>query len=117
MNIRAATQKDLVELIEIGNLCFSPEETATEKEISEHLSTYIPTIFGVNTAPKYRKRGYAAIIMDQVIADAKHQWRKGCILTCKAELVHYYEKFGYLNKGVSQSKIADEVWYDIQLTF
>lgn len=42
-------------------------------------------IFGVNTAPKYRKRGYAAKLMEQVIQDAKKQGRKGCILTCKEE--------------------------------
>ncbi|MFJ5623917.1 GNAT family N-acetyltransferase [Peribacillus loiseleuriae] len=74
-------------------------------------------MFGVNTDPKYRKHGYAAKIMEQVIADAKKQGRKGCILTCKEELIHYYEKFGYKNEGISQSALGDAVWYDMRLEF
>lgn len=74
-------------------------------------------IFGVNTLPEYRKRGYAAMIMEQVIADSKKQGRKGCILTCKNELIPYYEKFGYKNKGISQSKLGGIVWYDMRLEF
>ncbi|EON70680.1 GNAT family N-acetyltransferase [Lysinibacillus sphaericus] len=74
-------------------------------------------IFGVNTVPKYRKHGYAAKMMEQVIADAKKQGRKGCILTCKKELIHYYEKFGYKNEGISQSSLGDSVWYDMCLEF
>ncbi|UNK15870.1 GNAT family N-acetyltransferase [Paenibacillus sp. N3/727] len=74
-------------------------------------------IFGVNTAPEYRKHGYAAKLMRQVIEDAKKQGRRGCILTCKKELIHYYEKFGYKNEGVSKSSIADAVWYDMRLEF
>ncbi|TCZ78112.1 GNAT family N-acetyltransferase [Paenibacillus albiflavus] len=74
-------------------------------------------IFGVNTVPKYRKRGYASKMMEQVIEDAKKQGRKGCILTCKEELIQYYVKLGYKNEGVSQSKLAGAVWYDMRLEF
>ena len=51
-------------------------------------------IFGVNTLPEYRRRGLAGRVMERVIADARAQGRKGCVLTCKDKLVHYYEKFG-----------------------
>ena len=74
-------------------------------------------IFGVNTHPLYRKQGYAARVMERVIADARIQGRKGCVLTCKDRLVHYYEKFGYKNEGVSQSTHGGVVWYDMRLTF
>lgn len=74
-------------------------------------------IFGVNTLPEYRRHGYAAKIMQQVIADAKSQGRKGCILTCKEELIHYYEKFGYKNEGISESVHGGAVWYDMRLEF
>lgn len=75
------------------------------------------TVFGVNTLPSYRRRGCAARLMKQVIADAKAQGRKGCTLTCKAALVHYYETFGYRNEGVSASVHGGAVWYDMRLTF
>ena len=40
-------------------------------------------IFGVNTIPAYRKRGYAGQLIQRAIDDAKAQGRKGLVLTCK----------------------------------
>ena len=74
-------------------------------------------IFGVNTLPDYRKRGLAGQVLERVIADAKAQGRKGCVLTCKDKLIHYYEKFGFQNEGVSESVHGGVVWYDMRLTF
>lgn len=75
------------------------------------------TVFGVNTLPQYRKQGLAAQVMERVIADARSQGRKGCILTCKDALIHYYEKFGYRNYGLSASQHGGAVWYDMRLEF
>lgn len=74
-------------------------------------------IFGVNTLPEYRRQGLAARVLERVISDAKAQGRKGCVLTCKEKLIHYYEKFGFQNEGVSQSVHGGVVWYDMRLTF
>ena len=54
--------------------------------------------------------------MQQVIADAKAQGRKGCVLTCKDGLLSYYEKFGFQNEGISKSVHGGVVWYDMRLT-
>lgn len=74
-------------------------------------------IFGVNTLPAYRRRGLAAQVLERVIADARAQGRKGCVLTCKDQLIHYYAKFGFQNEGVSQSVHGGVVWHDMRLTF
>lgn len=74
-------------------------------------------IFGVETRPEYRCRGYADLLLKTVISDVKTQNRKGIILTCKSKLVHYYEKFGFLNEGMSESKHGGELWYQMKLTF
>ena len=74
-------------------------------------------IFGVNTSPAYRRKGCAGRLMERVIADARAQGRKGCVLTCKAALVHYYEKFGYVSEGRSDSTHGGAEWYDMRLTF
>ena len=74
-------------------------------------------IFGVNTLPQYRRRGLAGQVLERVIADARAQGRKGCVLTCKDKLIHYYEKFGFRNEGVSASTHGGVVWYDMRLTF
>ena len=74
-------------------------------------------IFGVNTLPQYRRQGLAGQVLERVIADARAQGRKGCVLTCKDKLIHYYEKFGFQNEGVSASTHGGVVWYDMRLTF
>jgi predicted GNAT family N-acyltransferase len=43
--------------------------------------------------------------------------RKGIILTCKMELINYYSKFGFVNKGKSKSVHGGAEWYDMILEF
>lgn len=74
-------------------------------------------IFGVETDPAYRQQGYAALLMERAIADAREQGRRGCVLTCKEHLIAYYERFGYANCGVSASEHGGATWYDMRLEF
>lgn len=74
-------------------------------------------IFGVNTIPEYRRQGCAEKIIRQVISDANKQGRIGVVLTCKEKLIHYYEKFGFKNEGISESVHGGVVWYDMRLRF
>lgn len=74
-------------------------------------------IFGVNTLPEYRRQGLAEQVLRRVIADAKAQGRKGCVLTCKDKLLHYYGKLGFVDEGVSQSTHGGVVWYEMRLKF
>ena len=74
-------------------------------------------IFGVNTRPEYRRRGYAEKMLRRVIEDAREQGRKGVILTCKDKLIHYYAKFGFINEGVSGSEHGGALWYQMRITF
>ena len=74
-------------------------------------------IFGVNTIPEYRCRGLAGKVMEQVIEDAKKEGRQGCVLTCKDKLLPFYEKFGYVNYGISASNHGGATWYDMRLEF
>ena len=74
-------------------------------------------IFGVNTIPACRKKGYAGMLLQCAISDARAQGRKGLVLTCKEALVHYYVKFGFVNEGVSGSTHGGVVWYQMRLKF
>lgn len=74
-------------------------------------------IFGVNTLPEYRCKGYAAMVMCHVIEEARRQGCAGVILTCKEEKIAYYQKFGYEILGVSESVHGNAVWYDAILRF
>ncbi len=75
-------------------------------------------IFGVNTIPSCRKKGYAGMLIERAIEDARKQGRKGLVLTCKDKLVHYYAKFGFVNEGVSENSThGGVVWNQMRLTF
>lgn len=72
-------------------------------------------IFGVNTIPECRKKGYAGQLIRCAIEQAKKEGRKGLVLTCKDKLLHYYENFGFVNEGVSKSVHGNVVWYQMRL--
>ena len=74
-------------------------------------------LLGLDVLPAYRGRGYAAQLMQALIADARAAGRRGCILTCKEHLLHYYEKFGYRSLGISDSQHGGAQWYDMVLEF
>lgn len=108
-------------IIGFVNGCVTNEKTIRD-EMYEDSSLHDPkgayqSIFGLDVLPEYQRQGIAAKLMEQMIRDAKERGRKGLILTCKDRLIHYYEKFGYKNKGVSQSVHGGVVWYDMLLEF
>lgn len=91
-------------------------------EMFEDASYHIPdgnyqAIFGLDVIPDYRRHGIAVDLMEHLIQDARKKGRKGLILTCKDRLIHYYEKFGYRNLGLSASVHGGATWYDMILEF
>ena len=74
-------------------------------------------VFGVNTLPEYRKRGYAGKLINELIKDAKDKKRKGVVLTCKDKLIPYYSKFGFEYGGLSKSDHGGVVWHEMRLEF
>ena len=74
-------------------------------------------IFGVNTVPSHRRRGYAGQLLQRAIDDAKRQGRKGLVLTCKQEKLRYYARFGFVDEGVCGSSHGGAVWHQMRLTF
>lgn len=75
------------------------------------------SIFGIAVSPQHRNQGYAAQLMNHLIAQSQKENREGIILTCKSHLIRYYERFGFADKGVSESVHGGEVWHDMTLTF
>ena len=74
-------------------------------------------IFGVDTHPQYRNRGYASQLITRLIEDSRADGRRGVVLTCKQHLIKYYEKFGFVNEGISSSVHGGAVWYSMRLEF
>ena len=75
-------------------------------------------IFGVNTIPDCRRKGYAGLLIQRAIDDARKQGRKGLVLTCKPKLVSYYGRFRFVDEGVSEKSVhGTAVWHQMRLTF
>lgn len=95
-------------------------ETHIEDEFFKTMNLHIPNgdnivIFGLDVHPSYQKRGYAKELMKHFIEAAKMDGRKNVLLTCKAHLIGFYEQFGYINEGISQSEHGGAEWYDMYL--
>lgn len=75
-------------------------------------------IFGVNTVPEYRRQGLAGRLISETVKIAKKEGRHGLVLTCKDELVPYYTKFGFINKGITDKSVHGNVkWNQMRLSF
>ncbi|HIX58800.1 MAG TPA: GNAT family N-acetyltransferase [Candidatus Blautia gallistercoris] len=75
------------------------------------------TVFGLNVLPEYRRQGIAGRLLEAYIQAAREKGKKGIILTCKDHMVHYYEKFGFVCRGVADSDHGGAVWNDMRLIF
>ncbi|MBF4693914.1 GNAT family N-acetyltransferase [Fusibacter sp. Q10-2] len=83
-------------------------------DTSHHIpSGEIIAIFGLDVIESYRRKGIASKLMKTFIENARKQGKKAVILTCKAHLIAYYEGFGFVNDGVSESTHGGAVWYDM----
>ena len=56
-------------------------------------------------------------MIEAFIELAKQENRKGVILTCKEEKIHYYAKFGFVNEGESVSDHGGAKWYQMRVVF
>jgi len=74
-------------------------------------------IFGLDVLPQYRGKGIAHKLMRSIIDAAKEEGRKGVVLTCKYELISFYEELGFHSKGISKSIHGGVIWYDMELTY
>ena len=114
-------ENDNGKIISFVNGMVTDEEHLTDK-MYENASMHNENgawqmIFGVNSLPEYRKKGYAEAVLRRVIDDAKKQGRKGLVLTCKEKLIHFYGKLGFVDEGVSDSEHGGVVWHEMRLTF
>lgn len=105
------------EIIGIVNGCVTDSPVITD-ELFEPEGGHNPngknqTIFGLLVDPRYQKKGIAASLMNYMMETARQAGRKKMILTCKEYLIKYYEGFGYVNQGVSNSTHGGAVWYDM----
>ena len=74
-------------------------------------------IFGVDTIPSERHKGYGGKLIEKIISEAEHENCCGVVLTCKESLVPFYSKFGFEDEGLSQSSHGGVKWNQMRITF
>lgn len=106
-------------IIGMINGCVTNQKTITDN-LYEDAATHDPkgayqSVFGLDVHPNHQHKGYAIQLMNALIDLARKEGRNGMILTCKEELIGFYEQFGYRNKGISASVHGGVTWYDMRL--
>ena len=71
------------------------------------------TVLGVAVTPHFQTRGVATALLIHLENEAKSKQRESITLTCKEELIEFYENLGYRNRGISRSEHADVTWYNM----
>lgn len=71
------------------------------------------SILGVAVSKKARKQGIARILFDKMEQLVIEKKRQGITLTCRQELIPFYEKLGFMNHGISDSQHGGVSWYNM----
>jgi ribosomal protein S18 acetylase RimI-like enzyme len=71
------------------------------------------TVLGVAVTPHFQTRGVATALLAHLETDAIDKKRVSVTLTCKEDLIRFYENLGYRNMGVSKSEHGGVTWYNM----
>ena len=96
----------------------STKESKFRDEFFTDVSLYDPEgknimLLGLDVLPEYRKQGLAREIVYQY---SRREHEKGCnmlYLTCLANKVEMYKKFGFEDRGIADSTWGGEEWHEM----
>jgi ribosomal protein S18 acetylase RimI-like enzyme len=71
------------------------------------------SVLGLAVSKQARNQGIAKMLMEKMEELVRENERQGITLTCKQELVPFYEKFGFVSHGLSESKHGGVSWYNM----
>lgn len=96
------------------------DETEFKDEFFTDASNHNPDgdnvmICGLDVLPEYQMKGLARELVRQYAAREKSRGRKSLVLTCLDNKVGMYQKFGFVDKGISGSVWAGEEWHEMSL--
>lgn len=71
------------------------------------------SILGLAVSPNHQNKGVASALLAHLENIAREKQRETITLTCKKELIRFYESHGYCNYGVSDSEHGGVIWYNL----
>lgn len=96
----------------------STGETKFRDEFFTDISLYDPKgdqimLLGLDVRPEYRGQGLARELVREYVKREQEKGRKRLILTCLAEKVAMYQKFGFRDLGIANSAWGGEEWHEM----
>lgn len=70
-------------------------------------------VLGLAVSKQARNQGIGKILIEKMEELVVENEREGITLTCKQDLVSFYEKFGFVNYGMSASQHGGLRWYNM----
>lgn len=117
-SIRKANLDDLEQISELERICFPASEAATKDILKKRLEKFSNYFYVLLVSEKIVSMVNGMITdTPDLIDNARNENRKGLVLTCKKNLICYYEKFGFVSEGRSNSMHGDAIWYQMRLKF
>lgn len=96
----------------------STKESKFRDEFFTDVSLYDPEgknimLLGLDVLPEYRKQGLARAIVYQYRRREHEKGRNMLYLTCLANKVEMYKKFGFEDRGIADSTWGGEEWHEM----
>jgi ribosomal protein S18 acetylase RimI-like enzyme len=71
------------------------------------------SILGLAVSPNHQEKGIATLLLEFMEKKARAKERKTITLTCKEDLIPFYEKKGLSNQGKSSSQHGGVTWFNM----
>ena len=72
-------------------------------------------LLGLDVLPEYRRQGLARELVAVYLQREQAKGRSESILTCLDAKVEMYEKFGFIDRGISDSVWGGEEWHEMSV--
>ena len=72
-------------------------------------------IFSLAVLPAYQQQGFAAQLLQAFIERSRQLGKRRIVLICKAALIPYYARFGFVEQGLSSATHGGAQWHEMHL--
>ena len=73
-------------------------------------------VFSLSVSPDYRRQGIAGTLLKHFCAKAQRDQRSAILLLCKSDLIAFYQRFGFVDRGRSNSTHGGVPWNEMGLS-
>ncbi len=107
------------EIIGLINSASTDKEEITDEELKDMVGHVKDgrnmVVFSLAVLPEFQGKGISKQLMAMFIEVSKALKKEKVLLICKSELIPYYQNYGFLYGGKSNSKHGGFEWYEMYL--